>query len=125
MDDLARFGCQDPQCPEHGERDAKNLTVTARYGPDEQRRMLRCRTCAARFSERKGTVSVHAKLPAETVGSILEHLSERRGVRATGRLCRVNRAAVDRYGAIAGDHARQLHEDLVASSPSDARSPVR
>jgi transposase-like protein len=125
MDDLSRFCCQNPQCPDYGKRDARNLTVTARYGPDKERRMLRCRTCTARFSERKGTVLFHAKLPAATVGSILEHLSERCGVRATGRLCRVNRATVGRYGAIAGDHARQLHEELVAFSPSDARSPVR
>jgi transposase-like protein len=125
MDDLSRFCCQNHQCPDYGKRDAKNLTVTARYGPDNQRHMLRCRTCKARFSERKGTVLFHAKLPAETVGAILEHLSERCGVRATGRLCRVNRATVGRYSAIAGDHARHLHEDLVAFSPSDPRGPVR
>jgi hypothetical protein len=125
MDDLSRFCCQNPQCPDHGKRDAKNLTVTARYGPDPQRRMLRWRTCKARFSERKGTVFFHAKLPAETVGSILEHLSERCGIRATGRLCQVNRATVGRYAALAGGHAHDLHEDLVAFSPSDPRSPVR
>src|SRR5512135_3666381 len=125
MDDLSRFCCQIPQCPDHGKRDAKNLTVTARYGPDQQRRMLRCRTCKARFSERKGTVFFHAKLPPETVGSILEHLSERCGIRATGRLCQVNRATVGRYAALAGGHAHDLHEDLVAFSPSEPRSPVR
>jgi IS1 family transposase/transposase-like protein len=117
MDDLSRFCCQNPQCPDHGKRDAHNLTVTARYGPGQQRRMLRCRTCKARFSERKGTVFFHAKLPAEKVGSILEHLSERCGVRATGRLCHVNRATVGRYAALAGGHARDLHEELVAFSP--------
>jgi hypothetical protein len=125
MDDLSRFCCQNPRCPDYGKRDARNLTVTARYGPNNQRRMLRCRTCKARFSERKGTVLFHAKLPAEKVGSILEHLAERCGVRATGRLCRVHRVTVGRYSAIAGGHAHHLHEELVAFSPADPRSPVR
>jgi len=32
MDELARFCCQNSQCPDYGKRDAQNLTVTARYG---------------------------------------------------------------------------------------------
>jgi len=55
MDDLSRFCCLNSDCPEHGKRDAGNLTVTHRYGPEKARRMLRCRVCKARFSERKGT----------------------------------------------------------------------
>ena len=52
MDDLSRFCCLNCDCPDHGKRGAGNLTVTSRYGPDKARRMLRCRTCKARFSER-------------------------------------------------------------------------
>ena len=55
MDDLSRFCCLNSGCPEYGNREAGNLTVTSRYGPAKSRRMLRCRTCKARFSERKGT----------------------------------------------------------------------
>jgi hypothetical protein len=58
----------------------------------------------------------HAQLPADQVGSILEHLAERYGVRATGRLWRVHRATVGRSRAIAGGHARHLHEELGAFS---------
>jgi hypothetical protein len=53
-DDLSRFCCLNPDCPDHGRRNAGNLTVCARYGK-YQRRLLRCRSCKARFSERKGT----------------------------------------------------------------------
>ena len=55
MDDLSRFCCLNSDCPEYGERGAGNLTVTGRYGPGQARRMLRCRACKVRFSERKGT----------------------------------------------------------------------
>jgi LacI family transcriptional regulator len=54
-EDLSRFCCQNPDCPDHGRRGAGNLTVCARYGKDQRRRMLYCRSCKARFSERKGT----------------------------------------------------------------------
>ena len=52
---LSRFCCQNEDCPDYGKRGAGNLTVCGRYGKDKQRRLLYCRTCKARFSERKGT----------------------------------------------------------------------
>ena len=54
MDDLGPFGCQNSDGPDAGKRGHGNRTVTARYGPDASRRMLRCSTGTARFSERKG-----------------------------------------------------------------------
>ena len=55
MDDLARFCCQNPDCPDYGLRGRGNLRVCFYYGPGKSRRMLACRTCQDRFSERKGT----------------------------------------------------------------------
>jgi transposase-like protein len=125
MDDLSRFCCLNSGCPEYGKRGAGNLTVTSRYGPDKARRMLRCRTCKARFSERKGTPLFDARLPPETVESVLEHVAEGCGVRQTGRLCRVAPNTVARYSRLAGAHARDAHDDLVAVSPPHDRGPVR
>ena len=119
MDDLSRSCCLNSDCPDYGKRGAGNLSVTSRYGPDKQRRMLRCRTCKARFSERKGTPLFGARLAPEMVESVLEHVAEGCGVRQTGRLCKVNRNTVGRYSRLAGGHARQLHDELVAVSPSD------
>ncbi len=125
MDDLSRFCCLNSACPDYGKRDAKNLAVTARYGPEKARRMLRCRTCKARSSERKGTPLFDARLPSTKVESVLEHVAEGCGVRQAGRLCKVDRGTVARYSRLAGDHAQDLHDDLVALSPPDDRSPVR
>ena len=116
MDDLARFCCLNSECPEHGKRDAGNLTVTSRYGPDKQRRMLRCRACKARFSERKGTPLFGSHLTPEKAVSVLHHIAEGNGVRKTGRLVGVNRETVARYGRKAGAHAASLHDELVAVS---------
>jgi len=118
MDDLARFCCLNSGCPEQGKRGAGNLTVSHRYGPDKARRMLRCRACKARFSERKGTPLFGSHLPPEKAISVLQHIAEGNGVRKTGRLVGVNRETVARYGKTAGAHAAATHGELVAVSPS-------
>ena len=125
MDDLSSFCCMNSRCPDHGKRGAGNLTVTSHYGPDKARRMLRCRTCKARFSERRGTPLFGSRLPPGVAESVLEHVAEGCGVRQTGRLREVNRGTVGRLSKIAGEHARDLHDELVALSPPHARGPVR
>jgi len=118
-DDLSAFCCQNPPCPDYGQRGKGNLTVPLRYGP-QRRRLLRCKTCKARFSERKGTPLFGAQLPEDKVVDVLHHVAEGVGVRKTGRLVGVNKNTVVRYCRLAGAHAQQLHDDLVAFSPPDA-----
>jgi LacI family transcriptional regulator len=125
MDDLARFCCQNTECRDYGTRDAGNLSVCDRYGPNKERRMLYCATCKARFSERKGTPLFGARLPEKDIVSLLAHIGEGCGVRKTGRLIGVNKNTVVRYSLLAGRHAKDLHDELVAFSPADAGGPVR
>ena len=124
MDDLSLFCCQNPDCADYGQRGHGNLSVCARYGP-QQRRLLYCKTCKARFSERKGTPLFDTRLPEDKVVAVLAHIAEGCGVRKTGRLVGVNKDTVVRYSLLAGQHAQQLHDELVAFSPSDPRSAVR
>lgn len=119
MDDLGPFCCQNPACSDHGKRGHGNLTVTSRYGPGKTRRMLRCRTCQTRFSERKGTPLFDARLPAAKVTAVLAHVAEGVGTRKTARLTQVHPDTVTRYTRRAGDHAAELHDELVAFSPQD------
>jgi transposase-like protein len=124
MNDLRAFCCQNSACPDHGKRGHGNLTVTARYGKD-QRRVLRCTTCKARFSERKGTPLFGARLPRDKAVGLLRHLADGCGVRQTGRLVGVSKNTAARYALLAGRHAQRLHDELVAFSPSDAPGAVR
>jgi len=125
MDDLSRFCCQNQECPNYSKRAAGNLSVCDHYGPNKQRRMLYCSTCKARFSERKGTPLFGARLPEPDIVSVLAHIQEGCGVRKTSRLVGVNKNTVVRYSLLAGEHAKDLHDELVAFSPSNARGPVR
>lgn len=116
MDDLSRFCCQNKGCPDYGKRGARNLTICGRYGK-KRRKLLYCRTCKARFSERKGTVFFQARLPDEKIVSLLDHIQEGCGVRQTARLVGVNKETVVRYSRGEGQHSKDLHDELVAFSP--------
>ena len=125
MDDLSRFCCQTAACAASGKRGGGNLTVCMRYGKDKRLRLLYCRSCHARFSERKGTPLFQARLPEAKVEAVLAHIAEGCGVRKTGRLVGVNRETVARYSGLAGAHAQAVHQELVAFSPADVRGAVR
>jgi LacI family transcriptional regulator len=117
MDDLSKCCCQNRRCTAYGTRGGANLRVCAHIGKDKNIRLLLCLTCKKRFSERKGTVFYRSHLPPAKVISILEHVQEGNGMRQTGRLERVKEDTVIRYARRAGEHARSLHEQLVAFSP--------
>jgi transposase-like protein len=118
MEDLSRFCCLNPQCLEYGKRGGANVAVRARYGPDK-RRLLYCKNCRQRFSERKGTPLFHCHLPHDKALCVLEHLQDGCGVRQTSRLVKVHQRTVIRLGRKAGGHARAAHDELVGFSPLD------
>jgi transposase-like protein len=124
MDDLSRFCCQNTTCGDYGKRRAGNLTVCGHFGKDLRLRLLYCRTCKARFSERKGTPLFQAHLRPEQVVRLAQHVAEGCGVRKTGRLVGVTPNTVVRYSRLLGQHAQALHEELVAFSPRNPRGPV-
>ena len=122
-DDLSRFCCQNPACPDHGQRGQGNLTVCGHYGK-QPRRLLYCKTCKARFSERKGTPLFDTRLSDDKALAVLAHLADGCGVRQTSRLVKVGKNTVTRYALRAGTHARQLHDELVGFSPLDPEGPA-
>ncbi len=84
--------------------------------------MIRCKTCGTQFSERKGTVLSESRLSPEKAMSLLDHINEGNGTRATSRLLHLSKDTVTRYIRIAGAHAKKMHDELVSFSPSDKRS---
>ena len=121
----AKFCCQNPACAKYGRRNAGNLTVCGWFGKRRRIRLLYCRTCKARFSERKGTPLFRSQLPRKKLLSLLTHVSEGCGVRATSRLVGVHRDTVTHYIRACGTHAQRLHDELVAFSPLHPPGPVR
>jgi LacI family transcriptional regulator len=120
MDDPSRWCCQNRDCPDYGRRGHGNLSVCGRYGTQQRYRLLYCKTCKARFSERKGTPLFDCRLPRDKLLAVLHHLAEGCGVRQTARLVGVNKNTVVRLSLRAGEHAHRLHDELVGFSPRHA-----
>ena len=116
---IEHFCCQNKDCPDQGKRGRGNLYFRGWSGRGQRIRMVYCRTCKRSFSQRKGTPLEDSRLPLDKAVSILEHIREGTGTRATSRLVRVDKNTVTRYLRRAGSHAQQLHDELVAFSPSD------
>jgi hypothetical protein len=114
---IEQFFCHNSACPDHGKRGGGNLYFRGWSGRGKRIRMVYCRTCKGSYSERKGTALERSQLPADKATSVLEHLREGCGIRATSRLTGASRDAVSRHLAKAGDHAKLLHDELVAFSP--------
>jgi transposase-like protein len=125
MIDLSRFCCLNPECQRHGQRGQGNIAVRARYGPDQSRRLLYCKVCKKRFSERNGTPLFACRLPDDKAHAVLQHLQDGCGVRQTERLAGVHRDTVMRLGKKAGEHARSAHDELVSVSPPDDQAAAR
>jgi transposase-like protein len=122
MDDLARLCCLNERCVAYGARGAGNLSVCGHMNRAKTIRQLYCCTCKKRFSERKGTVFYWSHLPEHKVVAILRHVQEGNGMRQTGRLVGSKEDTVIRYVRKAGEHARKLHQELVAFSPTHPRT---
>lgn len=123
-DDLARFCCQNPDCALYGRRGQDNLLVIDHFAK-ARHRLLYCKTCKARFSEFKGTPFFQSRLPHDKVLAVLQHLADGCGVRQTARLVGVNKDTVTRLALLAGQHAKDTHDELVAFSPRNPRDSVR
>ena len=119
MQALSKFCCQNKKCPDYGKRNANNLSACGRFGKNNHIRLLYCRTCKSRFSERKGTPLFRMRIDEKKAISMLSHICEGCGVRKTERLVGVNRNTVMRYSRLAGKHAKALHDELVAFSPEN------
>ena len=119
MEDLSNFCCQNKDCPDYLKINAGNLTVCGWFGKNKNIRLLYCRTCRYRFSERKGTPLFRLRLDDEKMATVFNHISEGCGVRKTSRLVGVHRDTVSRYISAAGNQAKELFQEISADTPNN------
>jgi hypothetical protein len=123
MKPLSEFCCINTNCLEYGNRGGTNLKVQQTYGKSDTIRLLECKVCGHRFSERAHTALSGCRLPRDKIISVLHHLAEGCGQRRTCRLVGVSRDVVRRLTHIAGEHAKALHDELVNGlSVTEARA---
>jgi len=118
------FCCLNEGCSSYGKRGNGNLSFRGWSGSGKRIRMIYCNECKKVFSERKGTVLEQARLKEEKVESIIEHLVNGCGTRATGRLVKVSNGTVSRYIKKSGEVAMKFHDEKVSFSPRIKRDTI-
>jgi len=119
------FCCQNARCSLYGQKGQGNIRQKGWSDRKKTIRTLICKVCGRRFSERKGTALYQVRLSTEKALSVLGHLQDHCGIRQTSRLTGVRKSTVNRLAKIAGDHADNVHAELVAFSSSHAGSSTR
>ena len=80
------FFCPNESCGDHGKKGLGNIVVYDKYGKDK-RKLLKCKTCNFRFSERHSTFffGLHTKEPKirEVILHLLEGMSFREAATAS------------------------------------------
>ena len=109
--DVSDLCCVNCRCPDYGKRRVGNLVCRKLFGK-ERRRFVRCRTCQAEFSERRGTALFAVRTPTDKAIAVLEHIADGCGVRQTARLTGVTTNTVMRLTKKAGVHAGATHDEL-------------
>jgi transposase-like protein len=83
---LQEFFCPNESCEDHGKKGLGNIIVNHTYGKD-QRKLLKCKTCNFRFSERRSTFffGLHTKESKikEVILYLLEGMSFREAALAS------------------------------------------
>lgn len=106
--DLSSFVCRNQSCVDFGKAGRENLIVDSWYGSKRQCRMLLCRSCRSRFSERKGTIYFHSQISSQTIERMRKLLGDGQSIRKTALEVGVNRNTVIRYArlfALSNDHS--------------------
>ena len=116
---IDHFFCHNSDCPDHGKRGHGNVYFRGWSGRNKRISMVYCRTCKKAYCQRKGTAFERCQLPDDLVVSVLDHLREGCGVRATNRLTGVSRDTIWRYLGLDGEQSKNRHDELGAFSPSE------
>jgi len=106
---LEVFACPAQHCEHRGQRGQGNLRVRKLYG-DQQRRLLKCRSCGTEFSERKGTPLWNTRAPEDKLVSAAEHLGAGNALKTTAKLTKLHPSTVRRLAILTGVHAQSFHD---------------
>ena len=110
--DLSQHFCPNSECRDYGIRSAGNITTSTTFGP-QAIRLLRCKTCNHRFSERHNTVFWGLRLPEKDIVDILTCLAEGNSIRGCARIKRVSKDTVQRVLERAKNHCEKVLTELL------------
>lgn len=82
---LSKFWCWQKDCPDYGKMDSGNIVLKERCGNDN-RALLKCKTCGHCFSETHGTPFFGLHTPIDEVCRTLAQIPEKGSIRGAARM---------------------------------------
>jgi IS1 family transposase len=92
-----------------------NIAYRGKYGKNNGKNLLYCRTCGKRFAATRNSPLFGAHLSPDQVFQIVRHAAEGVSVRASARLLGISKAAVNLVILKAGDHCQKVFRALMSS----------
>ena len=92
---LNDFFCPNESCEDHGKKGLGNIVVSNKYGKD-QRKLLKCRTCNFRFSERRSTFFFGLHTKESKIKEVISYLLEGMSFREAAAASDVDKDTVNR-----------------------------
>ncbi len=93
--ELEKIYCPNRRCRDYRKKGIKNISVIDRYGKSRYR-LLRCKTCGFRFSERRWTIFFGLHTDEGTIKEALISLFEGKSIRKTAEEVGLDKDTVQR-----------------------------
>lgn len=111
--ELSDIFCPNKACSDFGKKGQDNIVCYEIYGPNETK-LLRCRTCRTKFSERRNTVFFGLHTSEDEITKVTRCLAEGNSIRATARIMSLDKDTVYRIFDRASNHCRKVLKSLMA-----------
>ncbi|MEW6108451.1 MAG: helix-turn-helix domain-containing protein [Nitrospirota bacterium] len=89
------FFCPNEYCGDHGKKGKGNIIVYNRYGK-QHRRLLKCKTCKSKFSERRETFFFGMHTKEKKIKEVIECLLKGMSYRETAVTTEIDKDTVQR-----------------------------
>ena len=109
--DISQCYCPNKECEDYAKKGQGNIVCYDIYGKHHTK-LLRCRTCKTRFSERRNTVFFGLHLEEEMIERVVRCLAEGNSIRATARIMGIDKDTVYRIFERASNHCQKVLNEL-------------
>lgn len=106
------FFCPNKYCSDHGRRGLGNISVQNRYGKNHKR-LLRCKTCDGKFSERRLTFFYRMHTKEAKIKEVIEYLLEGMSYREAANAAKIDKDTVQRIWKKFLDYCEESMNDLL------------
>jgi transposase-like protein len=115
VENLENYFCHNEKCIHYNIPNNGNISVRWKYGKDNDRLLLYCRTCGKTFASTRDTPLFGSHLPHNVVSQIVKLSAEGAGVRSIGRILGISNKAVMETIARIGEHCATFLDNLLVS----------